>query len=73
MQRVRYIFHIVLHSVRHCLNASSLFDRHRRRMGVPLVRQSVAVNQPGEQVATLADSGLVISDALDELLTSSWG
>ena len=85
---------------------SSLFDRYRRRMVVPLVRQSalagqveaagsrmnpvfqiegvdvvlhpldmvsVAVNQLGVQVATLADSGLTISDALDELLTRFWG
>ena len=85
---------------------SSLFDRYRRRMVVPLVRQSalagrvettgsrmnpvfqiegvdvvlhpldmvsVPVNQLGEQVAPLAESGLAISDALDELLTGSWG
>ena len=80
---------------------SSLFDRYRRRMVVPLVRLaalagqvetagsrmnpvfqidgvdvvlhpldmvSVAVNQLGEQTGSLADSGLAISDALDELL-----
>ena len=39
----------------------------------PLDMVSVAVSQLGEQVATLADSGMVISDALDELLTRAWG
>lgn len=39
-----------------------------------LTIMSVAVNQlGGEQVASLADCGLVISDALDELLTRSRG
>lgn len=85
---------------------SSLFDRYRRRMVVPLVRQSalasqvetagsrmnpafqiegvevvlhpldrvsVALNQLGGPVASLAGSGLAISDALDELLACSWG
>ena len=85
---------------------SSLFDRYRRRMVVPLVRQSalagqlatvgsrlnpvfqvegvavvlhpldmvsVAINQLGEHIASLADHGLAISDALDELLTRAWG
>ena len=85
---------------------SSLFDRYRRRMVVPLVRRaampnqaatvgsrmnpvfkvkgvevvlhpldmvSVAVDQLGEHVASLADSGQAIADALDELLTRSWG
>ena len=84
---------------------SSLFDRYRRRMVVPLVRQSalagrvetagarlnpvfqiegvevvlhpldmvsVAVDQLGQHAASLADQGLSISDALDELLTRSW-
>jgi toxin CcdB len=49
---------------------------------VELVRQaqsvvcdllSVAVDQLGEQVAALADNCQVIADALDELLTWSWG
>ena len=85
---------------------SSLFDRYRRRMVVPLVRRaampgraatvgsrmnpvfevegvevvlhpldmvSVAVDQLGEHVASLADNGQTIADALDELLTRSWG
>jgi toxin CcdB len=85
---------------------SSLFDRYRRRLVVPLVRRSalpsqaatvgsrmnpafqvdgvdvvfhpldmvsVAVDSLGEHVASLADHGLAISDALDELLTRTWG
>ena len=85
---------------------SSLFDRYRRRMVVPLVRRSalpghtatagarmnpvfevegvpvvlhpldmvsVALDQLGEHVASLADHGQAIADALDELLTRSWG
>ena len=85
---------------------SSLFDRYRRRMVVPLVRRSalpghaatvgsrmnpvflvdstevvlhpldmvsVALDQLGEQVASLAGHGQAISDALDELLTRSVG
>lgn len=85
---------------------SSLFDRYRRRMVVPLVRRSalpahtgtagtrmnpvfevdgiavvlhpldmvsVALDQLGEHVASLAEFGQDIADALDELLTRSWG
>ena len=85
---------------------SSLFDRYRRRMVVPLVRRtavpgqtgaagsrmnpvfevegiavvlhpldmvSVALDQLGEHVASLAGHGQAIADALDELLTRSWG
>jgi toxin CcdB len=85
---------------------SSLFDRYRRRMVVPLVRRSalpgqaatvgsrmnpvfeveglevvlhpldmvsVAVDQLGKQVVSLAGQGQAIADALDELLTRSWG
>ena len=85
---------------------SSLFDRYRRRVVVPLVLRSalpsasaavgsrmnpefdvagamvvlhpldmvsVALDQLGEQVASLAAQGQVISDAMDELLTRSWG
>ena len=84
---------------------SSLFDRDRRRVVVPLVLRSalpgftssagsrmnpvfqvegmdvvlhpldmvsVAVDRLGQHVASLADHGLRISDALDELLTRSW-
>lgn len=84
---------------------SSLFDRYRRRMVVPLVRRaampgqtvtvrsqmnpvsevggaekvlhpldmvSVAVNQLGEQVASLADTARPLPMAVDELLTRSW-
>ena len=39
----------------------------------PLDMVSVAVDQLGEQVASLADEGQTITDALDELLTRSWG
>ena len=85
---------------------SSLFDRYRRRMVVPLVRRSalpghtstpgsrmnpvfevegillvlhpldmvsVALDQLGDHVASLSEHGLAIADALDELLTRSWG
>ncbi len=33
----------------------------------------VAIYQFGEHVASLADNGQAITDALDELLTRSWG
>ncbi len=85
---------------------SAQFDRYRRRVVVPLVRQtllprdtptvggrmnpvfviddvrvvlhpldmvSVALDQLGEVVASLAPEGQRISDAIDELLTRSWG
>jgi len=85
---------------------SSLVDRYRRRMVVPLVRRSalpgqtatvgsrmnpvfqvdgvelvlhpldmvsVALDQLGERVTSLAGHGQAIADALDELLTRSWG
>ena len=85
---------------------SSLFDRYRRRMVVPLVRRSaspgpgatagsrlnpvfqvegvevllhpldmvsVALDQLGAQVTSLAEYGQTIADALDELLTRFWG
>ncbi|MBK9575349.1 MAG: CcdB family protein [Rhodoferax sp.] len=85
---------------------SSLFDRYRRRMVVPLVLRSalpgktgtagsrmnpvfevegipvvlhpldmvsVALDQLGVLVASLSDQGQTIADALDELLTRSWG
>ena len=84
---------------------SSLFDRYRRRMVVPLVLRSalpadamavgsrmnplftvegrqlvlhpldmvsVARDQLGEQVSSLAEHGQAIANALDELLTRSW-
>ena len=84
---------------------SSLFDRYRRRMVVPLVRRSalpghtaiagsrmnpvfevegvtvvlhpldmvsVALDQLGEHIASLAENGQPIADALDELLTRAW-
>ena len=38
----------------------------------PLDMVSVAVDQLGEHVASLAENGMGISDALDELLTRSW-
>ena len=38
----------------------------------PLDMVSVAVDQLGQHAASLADQGLSISDALDELLTRSW-
>ena len=85
---------------------SAQFDRYRRRVVVPLVRQSllprntptvgtrmnpafviegvpvvlhpldmvsVAVDQLGEVVGSLDQEGQVVADALDELLTRSWG
>lgn len=39
----------------------------------PLDMVSVALDQLGERVGTLADQGQPIADALDELLTRSWG
>jgi toxin CcdB len=39
----------------------------------PLDMVSVALDQLGEHVASLADHGQAIADALDELLTRSWG
>jgi hypothetical protein len=46
-----------------------------RRFDVVVGRSlaSVAADQMGEHVASLADSGQAIADALDELLTRSWG
>lgn len=85
---------------------SAQFDRYRRRVVVPLVRQallprhsaalggrmnpvfeidgiavvlhpldmvSVALDQLGERVGSLKHAGQAIADALDELLTRSWG
>ena len=39
----------------------------------PLDMVSVAMDQLGEKIASLAEQGPHISDALDELLTRSWG
>ena len=39
----------------------------------PLDMASVAVEQLGERVSSLAEHGHAISDALHELLTRSWG
>ena len=85
---------------------SAQFDRYRRRVVVPLVRQtllprdtptvgarmnpvfvikrvrvvlhpldmvSVALDQLGDVVGSLKQEGQAIADALDELLTRSWG
>ena len=85
---------------------SAQFDRYRRRVVAPLVRQtllprdtptvgarmnpafviegvrvvlhpldmvSVAFDQLGDLIGTLAPEWQIISDALDELLTRSWG
>lgn len=85
---------------------SAQFDRYRRRVVVPLVRQSVlpqdtptvgarmnpafvvdgvrvvlhpldmvsvALDQLGGLVGSLEQEGQIIADALDELLTRSWG
>lgn len=38
----------------------------------PLEMVSIATEQLGEKAGTLADDGLKVSDALDELLTRSW-
>lgn len=39
----------------------------------PLVTVSVAVDQLGSKAGSLAEQGQSIADALDELLTRSWG
>jgi toxin CcdB len=39
----------------------------------PLDMVSVALDQLGEHAASLADHGQAIADALDELLTRTWG
>jgi toxin CcdB len=39
----------------------------------PLDMVSVALDQLGEHVGSLAEKGQAITDALDELLTRSWG
>ena len=39
----------------------------------PLDMVSVATDQLGPRVGSLADQGQAIADALDELLTRSWG
>ncbi len=39
----------------------------------PLDMVSVALDQLGPHVGTLAEQGQAIADALDELLTRSWG
>ncbi len=39
----------------------------------PLDMVSVALDQLGERVGSLAGQGQTIADALDELLTRSWG
>lgn len=39
----------------------------------PLDMVSVALDQLGEPVGSLAEQGQAIADALDELLTRSWG
>jgi toxin CcdB len=39
----------------------------------PLDTVSVAAEQLGQQVASLADDGQRIADAVDKLLTRSWG
>jgi toxin CcdB len=39
----------------------------------PLDMVSVAIDQLGAHVTSLAESGQAIADALDELLTRSWG
>jgi toxin CcdB len=39
----------------------------------PLDMVSVSVDQLGAQIGSLAEHGQRIADALDELLTRSWG
>lgn len=39
----------------------------------PLDMVSVPLDQLGEHIGSLADQGQMIADALDELLTRSWG
>lgn len=59
------------------------FDVHRNkgllRQSIPFVvlhpldMVSVAADQLGEHIGSLAEKGQSIADALDELLTRSWG
>jgi toxin CcdB len=49
------------------------FDRYRTPVVVLLDMVSVVVDQLGEVVGSLAQEGQIIADALDELLTRSWG
>ena len=44
---------------------------HTNKLSATVV--SVAVDQPGEVVGSLAHEGQTIADALDELLSRSWG
>ncbi len=39
----------------------------------PLDTVSVAIDQLGERIGSLAEHGQRIADAMDELLTRSWG
>lgn len=53
------------------LNPVFLIEGHELVLH-PLEMVSIATEQLGEKVGSLADNGLKISDALDELLTRSW-
>ena len=44
---------------------------HTNKLSATVV--SVAVDQPGGVVGSLAHEGQTIADALDELLSRSWG
>ena len=54
------------------LNPIFVFDGIRVVLH-PLDMVSVAVDQLGEVVGSLAQEGQIMADALDELLTRSWG
>jgi toxin CcdB len=49
------------------------FDRYRTAVVVLLDMVSGALDQLGEVVGSLAQEGQIIADALDELLSRSWG
>ena len=69
----------------HSTLQSAQFDRYRRRIqpvfvieGIrvvlhPLYMVSVALDQLGDTVGSLQKQEQIIADALDELLTRSWG
>ncbi len=54
------------------MNPTFVFDGIRVVLH-PLDMVSVAVDQLGEVVGSLAHEGQIMADALDELLTRSWG
>lgn len=53
------------------LNPVFVIEGHKVMLH-PLDMVSVALDKLGEHVTTLADDGITISDAMDELLTRTW-